>query len=402
MTANINTLLGSEKSYLLKLSSYGYKIYWNFEFDSLKFNHEIDKQGKVKENDNINTKIKQISDPTSIDIPLNEKIFKDAIESQEVAFLSDSKQLNDVVNRYFLIKPKNIMIIPIIDHENDTKGIIMATDVNKEVADKTGHSSNQLSVDFTLKILSCQILSKIYFDLNEKKELLIEMKHKREIITRIYSEMLSFKTIWELIEYIESSLCQYFKVNRVNFLLCDHLKNELYKVVQNGKTHEQKIVSYDSEKGLAKSVANDGSILIANSAHKSKKFFAQIDDPKGNHPVDGIGCEPTSILSIPVYKRGENIMNANCIAVLQLINKKDGTPFDEYNAEEAENFVYCLGEIVQNIHKVEQLVNYKNLMEHLDKFIDKTSKQMISTVVQYDSLKKSLKELKKRLAFISV
>ena len=107
-------------------------------------------------------------------------------------------------------------------------------------------------------------------------------------------------------------------------------------------------------------------------------------------------------MSVPVYKRGDNVENSNCIAVLQLINKHDGNPFDEYNAEEAGNFCHCLGDIVQNISKVEQLMNYKNLLEHLDKFVEKTCVAMQNTTVVYDSLKKGLKDFRKRIRIMNV
>ena len=126
--------------------------------------------------------------------------------------------------------------------------------------------------------------------------------------------MLNWYRTCHLTEYVESKLCELFDVHRINFLLCDHRRNELYKIVSDGKTHQQTIISYDSEKGLAKAVANDGIPNIANNAQCSKKFLALVDDPKGEHWADpSQDKHQTSILSIPVYKLNDNLVSANWI-----------------------------------------------------------------------------------------
>lgn len=123
-----------------------------------------------------------------------------------------------------------------------------------------------------------------------------------------------------LTEYVESKLRDLFDVHRINFLLWDHRRNELYKIVSDGKTHQQTIISYDNEKGLAKVVANDGIANIANNAQCSKKFFALIDDPNGEHCADpSQDKHQTSILSIPVYKLNDNLISANWIGKIKLI-----------------------------------------------------------------------------------
>ena len=95
LTKKINKLLGCERSFILKMSTSGYKIYWNFEYDSLKWNYEADKAGANQSNKGHNVTMQQVSDPTSIDIPLKEiKFFEDVIENQEVKYIDNQKYHN--------------------------------------------------------------------------------------------------------------------------------------------------------------------------------------------------------------------------------------------------------------------------------------------------------------------
>ena len=195
VTKKMNKLLNCERSYILKLSSYGYKIYWNFEYDSLNWNYEADNINDQPDKFKQGLKMKQISDPTSIDIPLGEKFFKDIIENQEIKFMNDSNKFGNFINKYFLFKPNNILVIPILDTDGNTKGIVMGANVDHD-----------LSSSDILRILSVRALATVYFDINEKEQLFLQMKDKREEITNVYSDMLNCTRVWELIQYIETEL----------------------------------------------------------------------------------------------------------------------------------------------------------------------------------------------------
>jgi hypothetical protein len=87
----------------------------------------------------------------------------------------------------------------------------------------------------------------------------------------------------------------------------------LYKIVKGGKAHKQQIISYDEAKGLAKSVANDGTPIMTNNALTSKKFLASVDDPKGDYSKLETSTLPVSILSVPVYLCNDNPISSNCL-----------------------------------------------------------------------------------------
>ena len=128
-----------------------------------------------------------------------------------------------------------------------------------------------------------------------------------------FSKLLNFSEIWRLLEYIEGPLCTYFGVHRINFWISNQIKNELYKVVRDGKTNKQKIISYDSTKGIAKAVAKDGIPILANDAHNSTKFLAEVDDPKGSNAKLTHSKVPVSILTLPVFKSSDSLISANCL-----------------------------------------------------------------------------------------
>jgi len=137
--------------------------------------------------------------------------------------------------------------------------------------------------DDKFKAYFCTYLISVFLNTIETKAEIEDLKVKNISIHHTYTRMLNYSEIWRLIEYIEGDLCFYFGVHRINLWLCNHIKNELFKVISDGKSIQQKIISYDTTKGIAKSVANDGIPIVANDAHKSPKFLREIDDPRGTN-----------------------------------------------------------------------------------------------------------------------
>lgn len=208
------------------------------------------------------------------------------------------------------------MLIPVIDTNKNTTGILMLANSN----DSLGAMHESENEKF--KGYFCTYLISLYFDTAEKRRTIDELKVKRSEMSATYSKMLNYCQVWQLFEFIEGPLCEVFKVHRINFLLCDHMKNELYKIVRDGKTHKQRIISYDNVKGLAKAVANDGMPIVANNAQATVKFLAIVDDPLGVHATEKNSSDiPVSILSVPVYRYKENSLNSNCLGKFYILSQ---------------------------------------------------------------------------------
>jgi len=199
------------------------------------------------------------------------------------------------VKRYFQFKPKDILLVPMMDSYSYTTGVMMLCNSNSDI------NPSNLKENEKFKAVLCTNIIKILIDKVDNCNSIELLKAKRLEMSETYSTMLNHTETWRLFNYIEGPLCDFFKVHRINFLLCNHTKNELYKIVKHGKTAKQQIVSYDEFKGLAKAVATDGVPIMTNNALHSKKFFASVDDPKMNYAENNNMNTPVSILSVPVY-----------------------------------------------------------------------------------------------------
>ncbi|CAI2365198.1 unnamed protein product [Moneuplotes crassus] len=285
---------------------------------------------------------------------------------------------------------------PMLNILRSTAGVLMfCNDLHEVKGD---------SEDESFKAYACSCIFSIFLQKLQKKMKIEELRAKSGNIYYNFSKLISFDEIWRLQEYIEGSLCQYFSVNRINFWICDHIKNQLFKVVRDGKNHEQKIISYESDKGIANSVAKDGIPIVENEANDTKKFLAELDDPKGKYYKFNQPASQVSILSVPVYKSSESSISSNCLgricscsnsalSVLQLINKDNGTPFDENGLEEAKEFCYSLGDIITVVSKADTLMSIKNYLGSLEQSLGEASNEMQSNERYIKSLKENMKSM---------
>ena len=85
----------------------------------------------------------------------------------------------------------------------------------------------------------------------------------------------------------------------------------------------------------------------------------------------------------------------NSIGVFQLINKNDGTPFDENDLEETKEFCHSLGDIVTVVSKVETLLSIKNVLGSLERVVGKTTDEMEVNNKHIEALRKNMSEMGK-------
>ncbi|CAI2365114.1 unnamed protein product [Moneuplotes crassus] len=288
------------------------------------------------------------------------------------------------------------VLVPMLNILKSTSGVLMfCNDLHEAKGD---------SEDESFKAYACSCIFSIFLQKLQKKMKIEELRTKSGNIYYNFSKLISFDKIWRLQEYIEGPLCQYFSVNRINFCICDHNKNQLFKVVRDGKNHEQKIISYESDKGIANSVAKDGIPIVENEANDTKKFLAELDDPKGKYYKFNQPASQVSILSVPVYKSSKSSISSNCLGricscsysaldALKLINKDNGTPFDENDLEEAKEFCYSLGDIITVVSKAETLMSFKNYLGSLEQSLGEASNEMQSNWRYIKSLKENMKSM---------
>lgn len=105
-----------------------------------------------------------------------------------------------------------------------------------------------------------------------------------------------------MITLFEQKLPGFYAVDRVNVYLCDHKRQEIYKI-QNDKDNNDTLVFYSSQSGIAGKISNEGKALIANNVTTFFQFIPKIDDPIGKyHSITGEPEEGViNILTIPIY-----------------------------------------------------------------------------------------------------
>ena len=128
------------------------------------------------------------------------------------------------------------------------------------------------------------------------------VKSKIWKINSLLTDSLSLENIKNVIKLIESRLPDIYGWARANIYLCDHKRQEIYKIIEE-EANNEKLIFFSSQSGLAGKVSNEGKAMIANNVVTYFQFNNEIDDPNGKYhsilkiPEDGV----VNILTIPIY-----------------------------------------------------------------------------------------------------
>jgi hypothetical protein len=81
-------------------------------------------------------------------------------------------------------------------------------------------------------------------------------------------------------EEVEKMFIDIFNVQRVNMILVDRFKKDLYRYFFDSEKNEESIFTFEFTKGIAGFVAVNNHILLVDSLEDDSKFNQEVDDPK--------------------------------------------------------------------------------------------------------------------------
>jgi len=106
--------------------------------------------------------------------------------------------------------------------------------------------------------------------------------------------------------------------DRGTLFLVDRSRSELWSVA--ALLPELPEIRLLLGQGIAGHVAATGETVSIDDAHNDRRFFDEVDQ--------STGYRTRSILAVPVSTRGDEPGNGKVIGVLQMLNKRNGQPFD--------------------------------------------------------------------------
>ncbi len=143
-----------------------------------------------------------------------------------------------------------------------------------------------------------------------------EYQARLELLYEVAQQANSASEVSELIEEILRVTQRILQASASSLLLINEKKGEFYLQAAGGeKSNMLKQIKLDLDSGIIGWVARNGTPLIVNDVSKDKRFNKVIDD--------ATGFVTKSIIAVPVV-RGKNV-----IGVLEIINKANGSEFDD-------------------------------------------------------------------------
>lgn len=172
-----------------------------------------------------------------------------------------------------------------------------------------------------------------------------------EINRRINSD---YSDVHALLTDILESATRLVDGEASSLLLLDKESNKLFFEIALGpKGPEVKKFSLNLGEGIAGWVAEHKTSLIVNDVGEDSRFFADVSKK--------IGFPTTSILATPMHVKGE------CVGVIEIINKKNGKPFNQEDLEWLEIFSTQASLTLQNAR------NYQKVRDEVDLLRDKVN-----------------------------
>lgn len=132
-----------------------------------------------------------------------------------------------------------------------------------------------------------------------------------DLLLRLSLEWCSERDLRPLLERVWRELTRVLDAERSSLFLLDDDTGELYSVV----AQEAEEIRFPKQKGIAGAVLASGNALLIEDAYRDPRFNPEVDRQTG--------FRTRSVLSVPL-----KTSRGGTIGVAQVLNRKDGLPFD--------------------------------------------------------------------------
>ena len=172
-----------------------------------------------------------------------------------------------------------------------------------------------------------------------------QLEYRKRFMGKI-NEIHSSSNLNTILIQLKDSIAELFKAERLTIYVADQKKKVLLSKVKSGHEIQQISVAIDNN-SLAGYCALSGSILNIKNAYDSHELRMISPDLCFDVNWDKkTGFHTSQVLCIPMK------FNASLIGVMQLINKKDHSPFDDTDLSYASELATSLSIAIHNIFRL--------------------------------------------------
>ncbi|MBK4731168.1 GAF domain-containing protein [Oxynema sp. CENA135] len=141
----------------------------------------------------------------------------------------------------------------------------------------------------------------------------------------------------QILDALTLKIGQILKAERTTIFLVDQNREQLWSQVSDSETGKTTEIRLPMNVGILGHVANTGEELNITEAANHPLFDREVDEPPG--------CEARNILCIPIFSSKDG---DRAVAVVQLLNKENGIPFDEADEQQFREFASAIGIILES------------------------------------------------------
>jgi putative ABC transport system ATP-binding protein len=253
----------------------------------------------------------------------------------------------EVVDRLQALARQNGTTILLVTHDNRildvADRVVHLADGRLKTFTEAVIADNQHMMHMLATSQQKQPLETVVENMDEKMfaaaldELTSESMHFLEATRKAEDEV--FRSMLErALQVFTRRLAKLLNAERASLMLVDDKAQELVMRVSQDIEGSAE-VRIPMGKGIAGAVALSGQTIRIDDAYKDARFNPEIDTKTG--------FRTRSILCIPLSNRSGRLF-----AVTQLLNRRDGAPFDKADEEKFAHFADSLGVILETLHRL--------------------------------------------------
>ncbi|HEX7319578.1 MAG TPA: sigma 54-interacting transcriptional regulator [bacterium] len=176
-------------------------------------------------------------------------------------------------------------------------------------------------------------------------------REQLEMLFQMVSSLSSTLEFPRIMEIIMDSARALLGAEASSLLLLDETTNELYFASATGAVSERlKNLTVPLDKGIAGACVRDGRLKVVNDTAAAPEFYPQIDMKTG--------FVTRSIIAAPLVLTGKTI------GVIEVLNKKDGTPWADEDKELLIIIAFQAAHVIQNAQLHMEVSEYKDLLRN--------------------------------------
>jgi type II secretory ATPase GspE/PulE/Tfp pilus assembly ATPase PilB-like protein len=198
----------------------------------------------------------------------------------------------------------------------------------------------------------------------ESDSLKQQLEFRKQLMDKI-NELHSADNLNTILIHIKDSIATLFSAERLTIYVADTKRNLLISKVKSGAELQQIVIPI-SDSSLAGYCAISGSVLHIKNAYDAHELYMLGSNLKFDDSWDKkTGFVTKQVLCIPMK------FQKSLLGIIQIINKKDGTLFNDIDISYAMELAASLSVAIHNIHRISATTKVIRQMPRYNYLLDK-------------------------------